>query len=284
MKKKLFILALVAILSSNLVAGIFGGGSSSIGKLVTLVTKISDTQVKMQLEQIEQGLRQMEMLQNQATNMLNIDGALAATQLMGLQNSFQSILNIQNQVKSQINDFNNFQNQFKSVYTEFESLKNLSPDQYIAQANKILAQSRNVVEDGLRAVGIANPQQMQNDAQRVQALMSAANTVQGQKAAIQANIQMAGMSYQVLNDLKLLLSQSLATQNTAMMTEIQNSKIAEEKHNTLMKDKINVDNLDAGVIDLLKNGRKSASTWVNVCINTPPFFNYSLTYHSLISQ
>lgn len=252
MKKKLFILALVAILSSNLVAGIFGGGSSSIGKLVTLVTKISDTQVKMQLEQIEQGLRQMEMLQNQATNMLNIDGALAATQLMGLQNSFQSILNIQNQVKSQINDFNNFQNQFKSVYTEFESLKNLSPDQYIAQANKILAQSRNVVEDGLRAVGIANPQQMQNDAQRVQALMSAANTVQGQKAAIQANIQMAGMSYQVLNDLKLLLSQSLATQNTAMMTEIQKEQIAREEYNTLMNGKIDTSNKSSGLRDLLE--------------------------------
>ena len=255
MKKKLFILALVTILSSNLVAGIFGGGSSSIGKLVTLVTKISDTQVKMQLEQIEQGLRQMEMLQNQATNMLNIDGALAASQLMGLQNSFQSILNIQNQVKSQINDFNNFQNQFKSVYTEFESLKNLSPDQYIAQANKILAQSRNVVEDGLRAVGIANPQQMQNDAQRVQALMSAANTVQGQKAAIQANIQMAlyvYLLYQVLNDLKLLLSQSLATQNTAMMTEIQKEQIAREEYNTLMNGKIDTSNKSSGLRDLLE--------------------------------
>ena len=253
MKKKLFILALVAILSSNLVAGIFGGGSSSIGKLVTLVTKISDTQVKMQLEQIEQGLRQMEMLQNQATNMLNIDGALAVSQLMGLQNSFQSILNIQNQVKSQINDFNNFQNQFKSVYTEFESLKNLSPDQYIAQANKILAQSRNVVEDGLRAVGIANPQQMQNDAQRVQALMSAANTVQGQKAAIQANIQMAGMSYQVLNDLKLLLSQSLATQNTAMMTEIQKEQMAREEAETLLNGKIDVSNKKTKTLERILN-------------------------------
>ena len=253
MKKKLFILALVAILSSNLVAGIFGGGSSSIGKLVTLVTKISDTQVKMQLEQIEQGLRQMEMLQNQATNMLNIDGALAASQLMGLQNSFQSILNIQNQVKSQINDFNNFQNQFKSVYTEFESLKNLSPDQYIAQANKILAQSRNVVEDGLRAVGIANPQQMQNDAQRVQALMSAANTVQGQKAAIQANIQMAGMSYQILNDLKLLLSQSLATQSTAMMTEIQKEQMVREEAETLLNGKIDVSNKKTKTLERILN-------------------------------
>lgn len=253
MKKKLFILALVAILSSNLVAGIFGGGSSSIGKLVTLVTKISDTQVKMQLEQIEQGLRQMEMLQNQATNMLNIDGALAVSQLMGLQNSFQSILNIQNQVKSQINDFNNFQNQFKSVYTEFESLKNLSPDQYIAQANKILAQSRNVVEDGLRAVGIANPQQIQNDAQRVQALMSAANTVQGQKAAIQANIQMAGMSYQVLNDLKLLLSQSLATQSTAMMTEIQKEQMAREEAETLLNGKIDVSNKKTKTLERILN-------------------------------
>lgn len=67
MKRKLLLLVFTVILSFNTVAGIFGGGGSSgIGKLVTLVTKISDTQVKMQLEQIEQGLRQLEMLQNQA--------------------------------------------------------------------------------------------------------------------------------------------------------------------------------------------------------------------------
>ena len=45
--------------------------------------------------------------------------------------------------------------------------------------------------------------------------------------------------------------------NTTKVTGILlSSKIEEEKHNTLMKDEINVDNLDAGVIDLLKNGRK----------------------------
>lgn len=185
--------------------------------------------------------------------MLSIDGALAASQLMGLQNSFQTIINIQNQVSSKINDFNNFQNQFKSVYTEFESLKNLSPDQYIAQANKILAQSRNVVEDGLRAVGIANPQQMQNDAQRVKALMSAANTIPGQKAAIQANVQMAGMSYQVLNDLKLLFSQSLATQSTAMMTEIQKEQMAREEAEALLNGKINVDNKKTKTLERILN-------------------------------
>lgn len=260
MKKKLLMLALVSILSTNSIAGIIGGGGGKgIGQLVTLATKISNTQIQMQLEQIQQGLNQLEMLQNQATNMLNIDGALAANQLMGLQKSFQTILNIQNQVSSKINDFNNFQNQFKSVYTEFENLKDLSPDQYIAQANKILEQSRNVVEDGLRTAGIVNPQQMQNDAQRVQALMSMANTIPGQKAAIQANVQMSGMSFQVLNDLKLLFSQSLSTQNTAMMTEIQKDQIAKETSIALRKDSINVDNKSSGLGDLFSGKRKRKS-------------------------
>lgn len=94
---------------------------------------------------------------------------------------------------------------------------------------------------------------MQNDAQRVKALMSAANTIPGQKAAIQANVQMAGMSYQVLNDLKLLFSQSLATQSTAMMTEIQKEQMAREEAEALLNGKINVDNKKTKTLERILN-------------------------------
>ncbi|STO28729.1 conjugal transfer protein TrbJ [Fusobacterium necrogenes] len=208
--------------------------------------------VKQTLEAIKQTQNQIEQLKNDAINLASIDGILANSQLIGLQQSFQSILDIQNKAKSQINDFKNFQEQFKNIYISFEDLKNLNPEQYIYQADKILEQTRNIAEDSLRTVGITNSQQMQNDAQRVRALMSAANTVQGQKAAIQANVQMTGMTYQVLNDMKLLLSQSLATQGTAMMKEIQKEQVAREEYNTLTTGKIDTSNKSSGLRDLLE--------------------------------
>ena len=79
-KLKVIILCIFTIFSTSTFA-LFGGGGSGIGKLVGIVTKISDTQIQMQLEQIEQGLNQLEMISNQVKNMQSIDGALAASQL-----------------------------------------------------------------------------------------------------------------------------------------------------------------------------------------------------------
>ena len=73
MKKKLFILSLITILSINIEAGILGGGGSSgLGKILKIVTKISEQQHLMQLEQAQQSLQfanqianQIEQIQNQ---------------------------------------------------------------------------------------------------------------------------------------------------------------------------------------------------------------------------
>ena len=249
MKKIIIYSLIVSIFTTHLQAGIFGGkGGGGLGKIVGLITKISNTQLKMYTEQINQGINQVEMLKKQAINMLNIDGALTNSELLQLQRSFQTLLEIQGQVKSKINGYKNFEEQFKSVYTEFDCLKDLSPDQYLEEINKILIQSRNIAEDALRTAGVTNPSKMQNDAQRVQALMRAASTVEGQKAAIQANVQMSGMTYQLLNDMKLLLSQSLATQGTIIMERVEKEKMGREEYNRLTQKSVNVDNLSTGLL------------------------------------
>lgn len=205
--------------------------------------------VKQTLENIKQTQNQIEQLKNDALNLANIDSVLSNSELIALQQSFRTMLEIQDKAKSQINDFKNFQNQFDNVYLSFDDIKNLSPEQYIYQANKILEQSRNVAEDALRTAGVVNPAKLQNDAQRVQALMRATSTVEGQKAALQANVQMAGMSYQVLNDMKLLLSQSLATQGTAIIERAEKEKMGREEYNRLTKKSVNVDNLSTGLLE-----------------------------------
>ena len=204
--------------------------------------------VKQTLEAVKQTQNQIEQLKNDALNLANIDELLSNSQLIELQQSFRTLLEIQEKAKSQINDFKNFQNQFEGIYRSFDDFKNLSPEQYLYEADKILAQTRNVAEDSLRTAGVVNPGKLQNDSQRVRALMSAANTAQGQKAAIQANVQMAGMTYQLLNDIKLLMAQSLTAQGTAILEQTQKEKMGREEYNRLTKKSVNVDNLSTGLL------------------------------------
>ncbi len=249
-KLKVIILCIFTIFSTSTFA-LFGGGGSGIGKLVGIVTKISDTQIQMQLEQIEQGLNQLEMISNQVKNMQSIDGALAASQLAGLQTAFQSMLNIQNNFTSSLNNYKDFQNSFKQVYTDFKDFKNLTPDDYIEQANKILIQTRNIAEDSLKAAGVVNADKLNNDAQRVRALMSQTNSLQGQKAVLQAGVGMAAMQYEALTDMKILLSQSLNAQNAYVMKQVQQEELAKQEFKA-GAGKFNVKGKNSGAMDLLK--------------------------------
>lgn len=250
-KLKTIILCIFTIFSTSVFALFGGGGSSGIGKLVGIVTKISDTQIQMQLEQIEQGLNQLEMISNQVKNMQSIDGALAASQLAGLQTAFQSMLNIQNNFTSSLNNYKDFQNSFKQVYTDFKDFKNLTPDDYIEQANKILIQTKNIAEDSLKAAGVVNADKLNNDAQRVRALMSQTNSLQGQKAVLQAGVGMAAMQYEALTDMKILLSQSLNAQNAYVMKQVQQEELAKQEFKAGAGN-FNVDGKDSGALDLLK--------------------------------
>ena len=253
MKKKFFLIAaLISLSLSTPTFSLFGGGGSSgIGKLVGIVTKISDTQIQMQLEQIQQGLNQLEMLSNQMKNMANIDGVLATSQLTGLQQAFQSMLNIQNNMTSQINNYKDFQTSFKQVYTDFKDFKNLTPDDYLFQANKILTQTRNIAEDSMKTAGVVNADKLMNDAQRVRALMSRTNSLEGQKAVLQAGVGMAAMQYEVLTDLKLLMSQSLNAQNAYVMKQVQEEELTRQEFEAGRGVEPNINNKSSGVFKLI---------------------------------
>lgn len=252
MKKKIFLIAALLSLSlSTPTFSLFGGGGSGIGKVVGIVTKISNTQIQMQLEQIQQGLNQLEMLSNQMKNMANIDGVLATSQLTGLQQAFQSMLNIQNNMTSQINNYKDFQTSFKQVYTDFKDFKNLTPDDYLLQANKILTQTRNIAEDSMKTAGVVNADKLMNDAQRVKALMSRTNSLEGQKAVLQAGVGMAAMQYEALTDLKILMSQSLNAQNAYVMKEVQQEELTRQEFEAGRGVEPNINGKSSGVFKLL---------------------------------
>lgn len=253
MKKKIFLIAaLISLSLSTPTFSLFGkGGSSGIGKLVGIVTKISDTQIQMQMEQIQQGLNQLEMLSNQMKNMASIDGVLATSQLTGLQQAFQSMLNIQNNLTSQINNYTDFQTSFKQVYTDFKDFKNLTPDDYLAQANKILVKTKNIAEDSMRTAGVVNADKLMNDAQRVRALMSRTNSLEGQKAVLQAGVGMAAMQYEALTDLKLLMAQSLNAQNAYVMKQVQQEELTRQEFEAGRGVEPNIEGKSSGVFKLI---------------------------------
>ena len=251
MKKiKIMILCIFTIFSTYTFS-LFGGGGSGVGKLVGIVTKISDTQIQMQMEQIQQWLNQLEMLSNQMKNMASIDGVLATSQLTGLQQAFQSMLNIQNNLTSQINNYTDFQTSFKQIYTDFKDFKNLTPDDYLAQANKILVKTKNIAEDSMRTAGVVNADKLMNDAQRVRALMSRTNSLEGQKAVLQAGVGMAAMQYEALTDLKLLMAQSLNAQNAYVMKQVQQEELTRQEFEAGRGVEPNIEGKSSGVFKLI---------------------------------
>ena len=77
------------------------------------------------------------------------------------------------------------------------------------------------MEDGMRMVGLANPEKIGNDAQRVRQIMTAANSAEGQQQVLQATATMVGHQIEVLSELKVLMAHSLKVQSAAMMEEVQ---------------------------------------------------------------
>lgn len=154
---------------------------------------------------------------------------------MKLQQDYQELLAIQQGFKDSINSFKNFEKTFKDTYTDFKNLEGLSPDDYIRKADDLLTRTREMTQASFAVVGLGNPEKMANDAQRITALMNAANSAEGQKAVLQAGVNMAGEQTRILGELRTLLASSLQTQNAEEMRRIQNEKADLEMNEKLFK-------------------------------------------------
>lgn len=214
MKRKICLIGGFMLLSISSFGLFGGGGSKGIGKLITIVERMETNQIAMKLDQLKQ-------LEADLRNMANLGTELTTGQLQQLQNGLKFVMDTQYALQSQINDYKNFQNQFKNVYNDFVDFKNLSPEDYILQADRLLNNTKNIMQDGMKMVGLANPEKIGNDAQRVRAIMSAANSAEGQQQVLQATATMAGHQIEVLSELKVLMAHSLKVQSAAIMEEVQ---------------------------------------------------------------
>ncbi|MHD0319043.1 TrbJ/VirB5 family protein [Fusobacterium sp. THCT1E2] len=222
MKRKICLIGGFILLYISSFALFGGGGSSGIGKLVSIVERMETNQIAMKLDQLKQ-------LEADLRNMANLGTELTTGQLQQLQNGLKFVMDTQYAVQSQINDYKNFQNQFKNVYNDFVDFKNLSPDDYILQADRLLNNTKNIMQDGMKMVGLANPEKIGNDAQRVRQIMTAANSAEGQQQVLQATAAMAGHQIEVLSELKVLMAHSLKVQSAAIMEEIQKEALETER-------------------------------------------------------
>ncbi|MCI6033663.1 MAG: conjugal transfer protein TrbJ [Fusobacterium varium] len=230
MKRKICLIGVFILLSISSFALFGGGGSSGIGKLVSIVERMETNQIAMKLDQLKQ-------LEADLRNMANLGTELTTGQLQQLQNGLKFVMDTQYAVQSQINDYKNFQNQFKNVYNDFVDFKNLSPDDYILQADRLLNNTKNIMQDGMKMVGLANPEKIGNDAQRVRAIMSAANNAEGQQQVLQATATMAGHQIEVLSELKVLMAHSLKVQSAAIMEEVQKEALYKAQEDSLSNPK-----------------------------------------------
>lgn len=244
MKRKICLIGLFIVLSISSFALFGGGGSSGIGKLISIIERMETNQIVMKLDQLKQ-------LEVDLRNMANLGTELTTGQLQQLQNGLKFVMDNQYAIQSQINDYKNFQNQFKNVYNDFADFKNLSSDDYVLQANRLLNNTKNIMQDGMKMVGLANPEKIGNDAQRVRAIMSAANSAEGQQQVLQATATMAGHQIEVLSELKVLMAHSLKVQSAAIMEEVQKEALENERVKSLANpvNKIKQVNKNANIKD-----------------------------------
>lgn len=230
--KKLGIIIFV-LFSFNIIARPFGGkgGSGALKQIVKILIAMQAKQALMQtdlgkelFENIQQTQNQLKQIEMEMTNMMSLAQELTTGQLMKIQQDYQELLAIQNGFRDSINSFKNFENAFKNTYTDFKNLEGLTPDEYIRKADDLLEATRKMTHDSFAMVGLGSPEKMANDAQRITELMRAANSAEGQKAVLQAGVNMAAEQTRVLGELRTLLASSLQTQNAEVMRKLEHEK------------------------------------------------------------
>ena len=238
-KLKLLIVTLLLVgVSVNTSAGIFGGkgGSSGLKKIITILVAMQAKQALMETElgkelneAIQQTQNQLKQIEMEMTNMMDLGRELTTGQLMKIQQDYQELMNIQNQFKDTISSFKNFEKSFKDTYADFKNLEGLTPEEYMRKADDLLSTSKDITKSSFAIAGLGDPDRLANDAERITELMKAANTAEGQKAVLQAGVNMAAEQAKALLELRTLLASSLKAQNAEEMRRIQNEK-AELEH------------------------------------------------------
>jgi len=236
--KSLMVLILVIGIATNASAGIFKGKGSSAGlkKIITILVAMQAKQALMETElgkelneAIQQTQNQLKQIEMEMTNMMDLGRELTTGQLMKIQQDYQELMNIQNQFKDTISSFKNFEQSFKNTYADFKNLEGLTPEEYMRKADDLLSATKDITKSSFAIAGLGDPDRLANDAERITELMKAANTAEGQKAVLQAGINMTAEQTKVLLELRTLLASSLKTQNAEEMRRLQNEK-AELEH------------------------------------------------------
>lgn len=255
--KRIIIIGLMLCVNFQAFA-LFGKGSSKgIGKIVKILVAMQAKQALMETElgkelneAIAQTQNQLKQIEMEMTNMMSLTQELTTGQLMKLQQDYQELLSIQNQFQNTLGSFKNFENQFQNTYKDFRDLKGLTAFDYIQQADDLLTASRKLTKETFAMVGLGSPEKMSNDAQRISALMNAANGAEGQKAVMQAGVNMAAEQARILGEVRTLLAASLKAQNAEIMRTIQNEKADMERAETLKYKKQPLPTEKAGLMNL----------------------------------
>ena len=244
-KLKMLVMTILLVgISINVSAGIFkrGKGGGDLKRIVTILAAMQAKQALMATdlgkelnEAIQQTQNQLKQIEMEMTNMMNLGQELTTGQLMKIQQDYQELMNIQNQFKDTISSFKNFEQSFKNTYADFKNLEGLTPEEYMRKADDLLAATKDITKSSFAIAGLGDPDRLANDAERITELMKAANTAEGQKAVLQAGVNMAAEQTKALLELRTLLASSIKTQNAEEMRKIQNEKAELEHKKAVMK-------------------------------------------------
>lgn len=282
--KRLRFLFILILMSELCFAGIFGGGSSGIGKLVGIVTRIADQQLKMQTEQAKQGLQlaeqlqnqveqirnQMKSLENEALNLKQLGENISEGNIDSLEDTFNRIISLQNSAKSLFYKVENFEDEFEKIYSSDLELYGWLKDDVVngmkkidKQMEKVREQSRNAVYDAAKSANFSL--KINADKRNIETILRSSKDAEGALQAIQAGNNLLGSINTTLLDLREILSSQIKLASTvqAEVNEVVSSdaQIKEQTENQYEKEQdkaneeVNTELEELEEIDITKWGK-----------------------------
>lgn len=282
--KRLRFLFILILMSELCFAGIFGGGSSGIGKLVGIVTRIADQQLKMQTEQAKQGLQlaeqlqnqveqirnQMKSLENEALNLKQLGENISEGNIDSLEDTFNRIISLQNSAKSLFYKVENFEDEFEKIYSSDLELYGWLKDDVVngmkkidKQMEKVREQSRNAVYDAAKSANFSP--KINADKRNIETILRSSKDAEGALQAIQAGNNLLGSINTTLLDLREILSSQIKLASTvqAEVNEVVSSdaQIKEQTENQYEKEQdkaneeVNTELEELEEIDITKWGK-----------------------------
>lgn len=185
--------------------------------LLKIATQISKTQMGMETEMLDQGMKMIRQIENEmamieqgATNLKKLKGTISNTNIDNLNSTINKIMNLQSDANSFIYKQEKIVDEYWDLYKkspdDFENITGFNPESLVAldvQVMKAKQMKNNAVYDAMVQSGFSA--KLGQDRDNIKMLLEASKTADGALQAQQATNNLIGQTNSTLLEIRTLL-------------------------------------------------------------------------------